>query len=95
MQKSQSLGYGGSYVATDTINIATYDLGYGDGLFRYDGKKDLILPNGKKILGKMSMDNFSCEDCGDEICVIKDANEMAQFFNTINYEILVKLSPSK
>ncbi|AJC88056.1 alanine racemase [Campylobacter insulaenigrae] len=93
LQPYQSLGYGGAYVAKNTINIATYDLGYGDGLFRYNGKKDLILPNGKKILGKMSMDNFSCEDCGDEICVIKDANEMARFFNTINYEILVKLSP--
>ncbi|MBF7060605.1 alanine racemase [Campylobacter volucris] len=93
LKKFQSVGYGGMFVAKEEMDIATYDLGYGDGLFRYDGKKDFFLPNGKKILGKMSMDNFSCEDCGDEVCVIENANDMAKFFNTINYEILVKLSP--
>lgn len=94
LKKGQSVGYGGMYSAKEDLVIATYDLGYADGLLRYDGKKDFFLPNGKKILGKMSMDSFSCENSGDVICVMNDANIMANFFNTINYEILVKLSPS-
>ncbi|CAM4140071.1 alanine racemase [Campylobacter armoricus] len=93
LKKGQSVGYGGVYNAQKDIDIATYDLGYADGLFRYNGKDIFLLPNKKRILGKMSMDSFSCEDSGKVVCVINDANDMAKFFNTINYEILVKLSP--
>ncbi|OCX43485.1 alanine racemase [Campylobacter ornithocola] len=94
LKKGQCVGYGGVYNAKEDIEIATYDLGYADGLLRYDGKGDFYLPSGKKILGKMSMDSFSCENNGETICVIDDANVMAEFFNTISYEILVKLSPN-
>ncbi|ELD5174019.1 alanine racemase, partial [Campylobacter upsaliensis] len=92
LEKGQSVGYGGAYVANEPLQIATYDLGYADGLFRYDGKGQLKLANGKEMLGKMSMDSFSCEDSGGEICVLDDANLWADFFHTINYEILVKLN---
>ena len=68
-------------------------MGYADGLFRYDGKGDLLLANKQKILGKISMDSFSCQDFGKEICVFDNADVWADFFNTINYEILVKLHP--
>ncbi|MCW1360731.1 alanine racemase [Campylobacter sp. US33a] len=93
LKTGQSVGYGGAFIATKDIKIATYDLGYADGLFRYDGKGDLFLANKEKILGKMSMDSFSCKDCGDEICVFEDAKIWAEFFHTIDYEILSKLSP--
>lgn len=92
LERGQSVGYGGAYVAKGPLKIATYDLGYADGLFRYDGKGKLQLANGKEMLGKMSMDSFSCEDSGEEICVLDDANLWADFFHTINYEILVKLN---
>ena len=75
------------------MKIATYDLGYGDGLLRYNGKGDLRLGNGEQILGKMSMDSFCASNCGGEICVFDDARVWAEFFGTISYEILVKLSP--
>ena len=39
------------------------------------------------------MDSFSSIDMGERICVIDDANIWAEFFNTINYDVLVKLSP--
>ncbi|KAA6230049.1 alanine racemase [Campylobacter sp. LR264d] len=94
LEVGQGVGYGGKFVAKESINIATYDLGYADGLFRYNGKGILYLANGKKMLGRMSMDSFSCEDSGDEICVLKDAQIWADFFNTISYEILVKLHPN-
>lgn len=93
LKKGQSVGYGGVYTATKDINIATYDIGYGDGLLRYNGLGDLFLANNEKMLGKMSMDSFCSKDCGDEICVFKDVSSFAKFFNTIEYDILVKLSP--
>ena len=92
LYQNQNLGYGAIFKAEQELKIATYDLGYADGLLRFDGKKDLILENGYKLLGKMSMDSFSCEDFGEELCVFKDANIWARFFNTIEYEILAKLS---
>ncbi|HHE9931788.1 TPA: alanine racemase, partial [Campylobacter coli] len=58
LQIGQSVGYGGAFSATEKIKIATYDLGYADGLFRYDGKGDLLLANKQKILGKISMDSI-------------------------------------
>ncbi|TKX32352.1 alanine racemase [Campylobacter aviculae] len=93
LKSGQSVGYGRSFSAEKNLKIATYDLGYADGLFRYNGKGDLFLTNNKKILGKISMDSFSCEECGDEVCVFNDAEIWANFFNTISYEILVKLHP--
>ena len=91
LKKGQSLGYGFAFKASCDMEISTYDLGYADGLFRFNGKGELRLANGKLMLGKMSMDSFSCEGVSDEICVLNDANVWAEFFNTINYEILVKL----
>ncbi|TQR34582.1 alanine racemase [Campylobacter sp. MIT 99-7217] len=93
LQAGQSVGYGGKFCAKEAMKIATYDLGYADGLFRFDGKGKLRLANGAFLLGKMSMDSFSCEDFGEELCVFDDANVWAEFFHTIDYEILAKLSP--
>ena len=92
LRKNEALGYGLRFFAKEDINIATYDLGYADGLFRYDASAQLLLANKKPILGKMSMDSFSCEDFGDELCVFDDVSSWAKFFNTIEYEILVKLN---
>lgn len=91
LQRGQSIGYGNAFVAEKELRVATYDLGYADGLLRYDAKGSLKLANGKEILGKMSMDSFSCEDSGEELCVFEDAELWANFFHTISYEILVKL----
>ena len=93
LKAGQSLGYGGVFKATKDMKIATYDLGYADGLFRYNGKGELKLANGSSLLGRMSMDSFASEDFGEELCVFEDARQWASFFNTIEYEILVKLSP--
>lgn len=92
LKKGQGVGYNAKFCAKEDMNIATYDLGYADGLLRYDGESELRTASGHKLLGKMSMDNFSCEDGGEEICVFDDARKFAKFFNTIEYEILVKLS---
>ncbi len=93
LHKGESIGYGGIFVANDDTDVATYDLGYGDGLLRYNGIGDLRLANGVKMLGKMSMDGFSSQNCGEKICLFNDARIWANFFNTISYDILVKLNP--
>lgn len=94
LKKGQSVGYGGVFSAPKDMKIASYDLGYGDGLLRYNGIGELKLSDGTKMLGKMSMDSFSCEDRGDKICVFDDARVFAEFFGTISYDILVKLKPN-
>lgn len=93
LKKGDKVGYGGVFTAKKKMTISSYDLGYGDGFFRYDGLGDLHVANGKKFLGRMSMDSFSIEGSEDEICIFDDVTEIAKHFRTISYEILTKLSP--
>ncbi|ALV25286.1 alanine racemase [Campylobacter iguaniorum] len=93
LKAGQSVGYGAKFTAKEDIQIATYDLGYGDGLLRYAGIGELKLANGNLLLGKMSMDSFSTKYAGDRVCVFDDARVWAEFFGTISYDVLVKLSP--
>jgi len=94
LKKGQCAGYGAKFCASEDIKIAVYDLGYGDGLLRYAGEGELRTAGGQRLLGKMSMDSFCCEDVGDKICVFDDASVWADFFGTISYDVLTKLSPS-
>lgn len=94
LKKGQCAGYGAKFCASEDMKIAVYDLGYGDGLLRYAGEGKLKTAGGQRLLGKMSMDSFCCEDVGDKICVFDDARVWADFFGTISYDVLTKLSPS-
>jgi alanine racemase len=91
IEKGDCVGYGATYEALSSMTISTYDIGYGDGLFRYNGKGILQVANGKRFLGRVSMDSFSIECVDDEVCVFNDAREFAKFFDTITYDILAKL----
>ncbi len=93
LKKGDSVGYSGLFRSKTNMIVSTYDLGYGDGLFRYNGNGTLKIANGKNILGKMSMDSISIEGDEEEICILNDAKNMANFFDTITYEIITKLSP--
>lgn len=93
LKKGQKVGYGGVFEAQNDMLISTYDIGYGDGFFRYDGLGDLTIANGQKILGRVSMDSLCVEGKVDEICLFESAGEIAKEFNTITYEILTKLMP--
>jgi len=92
LKKGERIGYGGTFAAPLDMRVSTYDIGYGDGLFRYDGEGECFL-NGHKVLGKISMDSFSAEGDAEEICIIGDAKEIAHAFGTISYDLLVKLNP--
>ena len=92
LKKGQRIGYGGVYEAKKDMTVSTYDTGYGDGLFRYNGLGDLKTANGKLILGRISMDSFAIEGDDDKVCVFDDATHFANYFNTITYEIITNLS---
>ena len=93
VKPTDRVGYGKvGTVAIETI-VSSYDIGYGDGFFRYDGKSDFFTPEGDKIVGRISMDITSVASDKDEIVLLDDAKVLADRFSTISYDILVKLSP--
>lgn len=94
LKKAQKVGYGGVFEAKEQMTVSTYDIGYGDGFFRYDGLGDLKVAEGKNILGRISMDSMSLESSKDKLCLFKDATSIANYFNTITYEIITNLSPN-
>ena len=91
LKKGQRVGYGGDFIAPKDMIISTYDIGYGDGLFRGDSKNPLILTNGQPILGRVSMDFISVESTKDELCIFDNAQKIAKHFSTISYEITTNL----
>ncbi len=93
LEKGERIGYGGSFTAPHKMKVSTYDIGYGDGFFRFDGKGMLHLA-GEEIVGKISMDSLTAVGDKPEICLIKNAKEIADRFGTISYDVLVKLNPA-
>lgn len=94
LKKGDRIGYGGVSVVEKDGVFSTYDVGYGDGLFRIDSRQNLTCASGEKILPVMSMDNFSCQSQREEICVFDDVSAWARAFHTIPYVILTHLSPT-
>lgn len=92
LEKGDRVGYGGVFEAPKAMRVSTYDIGYGDGFSRYDGKSDLAIADGRPILGRVSMDSLSIEGNDDKVCLFKDARGLASHFNTISYEIVTKLA---
>lgn len=94
LKKGECVGYEARFCSLKDMQVSCYDLGYGDGLFRYDARGELALANGQKLIGVMSMDSFSIEGSEPLVCVFEDARGFASFFDTIVYEVLVKLNAS-
>ena len=93
LKKGERVGYGGMYEAKEDELISTYDVGYGDGFFRFDGEIPVQMADAKRSKGRMSMDSFCLGGNADVVCMFDDANGLAKHFNTISYEIITKLSP--
>jgi alanine racemase len=93
LKKGQRVGYGGVGVLDEDVAVTTYDVGYGNGFFRYSGEGDLKL-DGKRVIGRVSMDSTAVLSDEKSLKFIGDAKEIAQYFKTISYDVLVKLSPS-
>lgn len=93
IKKNQKVGYGGTYLAKENMKISTYDIGYGDGFLRLNGKQKYLTPKGYEILGRVSMDNISVNSDDDEICIFEDVRQLAKIHGTISYEITTTLLP--
>lgn len=92
LKKGQCVGYGGVGEMQDDGHVSTYDIGYGDGYFRYQGDGDLTTEEGYKILGRVSMDNISIEGKSEKVALISDAKALARYHDTISYEVLTRIS---
>lgn len=91
LKKGDRVGYGGMFAASKEMTVSTYDIGYGDGFFRFNGKGKLKTAEGKQILGRVSMDNISIEGAAQEVCLFNNAKLLSKQFDTISYDVLVKL----
>jgi alanine racemase len=92
LTKDKRVGYSGVGVLSQYTTVSTYDIGYGDGFFRYDGLGDFMIDN-KMVVGRVSMDSISLISDEKSVKFIGDAKEIARYFGTISYDVLVKLSP--
>ena len=90
LKKGHSVGYGATFTAEKDCVISNYDFGYGDGFLRICSN-NYINPQGKKLAGRISMDNSSFLADDEELLVFDDATEMANSAKTISYEVLTSL----
>lgn len=100
-----TVSYGRNYTATEPRIIATLPVGYGDGYKRCISNKAQVLIHGKRapIVGTVCMDQCMADVTdigdvkpGDEVVLIGcqgdeciGADEMAEWADTISYEILL------
>lgn len=91
LAKGESVGYGAGYTSEKRMTVSTYDIGYGDGVFRSNENKKVYLDDGSHIMGRTSMDCFSAQGDRSTICVFSDARELAHINKTIVYEIIVRI----
>ncbi|PAF45777.1 alanine racemase [Helicobacter sp. 11S02629-2] len=92
LSKGDKVGYNGITKIKKICDVSTYDIGYGDGLYRTNGNRILLLPNGNEVLPISSMDCFSTYGSEECICVMDNAVSVAEAFDTIPYEVLTRLS---
>ncbi len=90
VRAGERVGYGGDGAVTKDCLLSCYDIGYGDGWPR----SGYLLPNGRPIVGRVSMDMISVEGEEERVCIFDDASKAAEQFGTIGYEVMTRLSPS-
>lgn len=94
LKAGSKIGYDGKYVLNNDCIVSSYDIGYGDGLFRLnENHSEMRTKDGSLILPRMSMDVTSIISDKDRLCFMHDANEVARIFGTIPYEVLCRISP--
>jgi len=92
LNKDDHIGYGAIFKAPcDNFKVSNYDIGYSDGFFRLNETKKATLPNGKQILGRVSMDSFTIEGDEEIVTLFDDVTQLALIHDTIYYEILTNL----
>ena len=90
LKKGQRVGYGASFVAEKPCVVSTYDFGYGDGFLRTCSHIFQTVDK-TQIAGRISMDNASFLSDKEELLIFNDARVVADFAQTISYEVLTAL----
>lgn len=94
LPKGAKIGYSGVSILEKESEVSTYDIGYGDGLFRFDETKiPYYSADGYLVLQRTSMDCISVLSTKNRICIFDDVTKLAEIFHTIPHEILTRLSP--
>jgi len=91
IKPGEGVGYNKTFIAPREMEITLVDLGYGDGLPYFRNGAWL---KETRALGKISMDSMVVEGRFEkEVVIFDDVRQFAQNFDTITYDILVKLHP--
>jgi len=90
LKKGEGCGYNKEFVASEDMKISIIDLGYADGIPYFKNGIDLKNSN---AVGKISMDYMCIEGDYKKVIVFDDIKEFVKNFDTITYDILVKISP--
>jgi alanine racemase len=97
-QEGFRIGYGGVSEIEEEEFIGIYDVGYGDGFRRLPVEaienREFKTPDGSYILGKVSMDSIALNSRRQRVLLFNSVKKLAKIFETIDYEIVVNLSPS-
>jgi alanine racemase len=103
-KKGQGIGYGSRFICECDMQIGVVAVGYADGYSRHakDGTPVFINGARAKIAGRVSMDMTTIDltgipnpKIGDRVEMFGEnigINEVAEFSNTISYEILSKIT---
>lgn len=95
LKKDDHVGYGAcGFVAPKDMRVSNYNIGYGDGFYRYNENITANISDGRQILGRVSMDSFSVEGEDEEVCVFDNVKHMAKIQKTITYVVFTSLSRS-
>lgn len=108
IEAGESVSYGRRFIAEKPTLVATLPVGYGDGYKRSLTGRAEVLIHGKRapLLGTVCMDQVMCDvtdienvQIGDEVVLLGaqgndaiTADEIADWADTISYEILLSIS---
>ena len=91
LKEKEGCGYNKAFMSKKNMKITTIDVGYADGIPYFKNGCKLKETN---ALGKISMDYMIVEGEFDKkVIVFDDIKEFVKNFDTITYDILVKMSP--
>jgi alanine racemase len=104
-----TVGYGATWRSPGRSRVATVAIGYADGVFRARSNRGHVLVRGHRapLIGAVSMDAITVDvtdvdgvQVGDTVTVIGDdgserirAEDVAEWSNTISYEVLTSIGP--
>ena len=110
VERDASVGYGRTWTARRDSQLAVIPVGYADGYLRALGNRARVLIRGRSapVVGRVCMNILMADitdipgvGIGDEVVLIGrqgddrvDVEELASLSDTINYELLARLSPT-